>query len=249
MKLLFSVFLFLLSLQTFAQDKVDFTYAKDFPKILELTKQESSPLYYPALLNRYQQGDTSLTHYEVLALQIGYTNNENYWPYQDIDLEREIWKFNEQRQYDAAIKACDSLFSRNPFSLLAAREKSYAFHKLGVRDSADFYYTRFDALVRSNLATGDGNSYETSWFVLSPADGKWIIELAFRKNICSMGSGRDSQGNFHDILGLELNDEEDKEKQLDDDCLNVYFNIAHAAKRMFGKEGGEKIKELLKEDN
>lgn len=118
---------------------------------------------------------------------------------------------------------------KNPFNLLANREKSYAFRKLSAPDSAQIYINRFDLVALSDLSTGDGLSYESSWFVLSPADGQWIIRLAFQEDICFMGSGRDSDGNFHDILGIQFEDSEE--------CTNLFFNIEHAASRMFGPEG------------
>lgn len=84
-------------------------------------------------------------------------------------------------------------------------------------------------MVSSVLSTGDGTSYESSWFTLSPADGQWIIKLAFRQSICSMGSGRDEDGNFHDILGIQYEDS--------GDCTELFFNIEPASGRMFGPEG------------
>ena len=221
-----------------AQDKIDFKYSRDYHRILELTKSDTSKLYYPNLYKRYIVGDTTLTNYEVLSLQIGYTDNENYWPYQDIETEREIWNLNEEKKYKKAIKSSNTLLSRNPFYMIACREKSYALGKIGQKDSADYYFNRFNQIVLSDLATGDGKSYETSWFVISPADGQWIIKLPLEGKICFMGSGRDKDKNFHDILGYKPDNEVDSQKDgKESDCIHLYFNVQHAVKRMFGKNG------------
>ena len=221
-----------------AQLFIDFNYSRDYNKILALTKKETSGLFYPNLYKRFAAADTTLTNYEVLALQIGYTDNDNYWPYQDVEMEREIWGLNEQKKFKKAIKTCKILLGKNPFNILACREKGYAFNKLGQQDSADYYFYKFNKIVMCDLSTGDGRSYETSWFVISPADGQWIIRLAFHRGICFMGSGRDKDSNFHDILGYHPDDEDQKSevKENSSDCMHLYFNIQHAAKRMFGKD-------------
>ena len=127
------------------------------------------------------------------------------------------------------LKKCDTLLFNNPFSILGNREKGYVLSKTGQIEESKIYENRLDLSVTSVLVTGDGTSYESSWFTLSPLDGQWIIRLMFRKGICSMGSGRDENGNFHDILGIELDDEES--------CPELYFNIEPASNRMFGPDG------------
>ncbi len=225
----------------YGQKQIDFNYNRDFDQILARTKVDTSEIYFEKLFPRFLSGDTSLTNYEMIALQIGYTDNDNYWPYQDISIEREIWSLNEKGDYEIALLKCDTLLSSNPFNLIGNREKSYALRKLNKPDSTQIYINKFDLVVLSDLSTGDGRSYETSWFVLSPADGQWIIKLAFQSGICFMGSGRDDSGNFHDILGVQFEDSEE--------CPHLYFNIEHAANRMFGPEGMKMFEEIEKEDN
>ncbi|WP_224998736.1 DUF4919 domain-containing protein [Cesiribacter sp. SM1] len=219
----------LMSGLAYSQDKVAFDYTNDYGSILKLTKDPNSEIFYDKLFKRFEDGDTTLTNYEMIALQIGYTDNPKYWPYQDISLEREIWDLNEKKEFEKAKSKLDTLLTNNPFSILGHREMSYVYSKLGDKSKADLHFQKFDLVVLSVLSTGDGTSYETSWFTLSPADGQWIIKLAFRQSVCSMGSGRDKNGNFHDILGIQFEDA--------DDCKELFFNIQPAAKRMFGPEG------------
>jgi len=239
MKLRFIIFTLLISTSVFGQERIDFDYSRDYERILAETKVDTSNINFEKLFSRYLRVDSTLTNYEMIALQIGYTDNENYWPYQDIEIEREIWDLNEQGKYKKAIMKCNVLLKNNPFNLIGNREKSYAYRKLGQQDSSKVYINKFDLVTLSCLSSGDGKSYETSWFVLSPADGQWIIKLAFQSSICSMGSGRDNNGNFHDILGIQFKDSED--------CMDLFFNIEHAANRMFGKDGMKMFEELEEE--
>ena len=213
----------------FSQEKIHFDYSKDYDSILKLTKDSNSKIFYNDLIERFEKADSTLTNYELVALQIGYTDNPKYWPYQDISLEREIWSLNEKSEFELSEKKLDTLLSNNPFNILGHREMSYVQSKLGNKEKTDLHYKKFELIVASILSTGDGTSYETSCFTLSPADGQWIIKLAFRQEICSMASGRDDNGNFHDILGVKLEGSED--------CRQLYFNIEPASNRMFGPEG------------
>ncbi len=223
-----TIFSLIITFIIYGQEKIDFDYTKDYDSILKMSKDKTNKLFYNDLFERFQKADSTLTNYELVTLQIGYTDNPKYYPYQDIGLEREIWSLNEKGEFELAKKKLDTLLSNNPFNILGHREMSYVQYKLGNKKNGYLHYKKFELIVTSVLSTGDGTSYETSWFTLSPADGQWIIKLAFRQEICSMSSGSDHNGNFHDILGIKFEDSED--------CKELYFNIEPATKRMFGKQ-------------
>jgi hypothetical protein len=213
----------------YGQDKIDFDFTRDYDSILKMTKDNSNKLFYSDLFERFQKVDSTLTNYELVALQIGYTDNPKYYPYQDINLEKEIWSLNENEEFNLAEKKLDTLLSNNPYNILGHREMSYVQSKLGNKERAHLHYKQFDLILASVMSSGDGTSYETSWFTLSPADGQLIIKLVFQRAICSIGTGSDHNGNFHDILGMKFEDSED--------CIELFFNIEPATKRMFGKNG------------
>lgn len=227
--ILLTILIILTSSLVNGQNKIDFDYTRDYDSILKITKDSKNKLFYNDLFERFQKADSTLTNYELVALQIGYTDNPKYYPYQDIALEREIWSLNEKEEFKLAEKKLDTLLSNNPFNILGHREMNYVQNKLGNKKIADKHYNQFNLIVTSVLSTGDGTSYNSSWFTLSPADGQWIIKLAFQQGICSMGSGKDENGNFHDILGIKFKDSEN--------CKKLFFNIEPASKRMFGKDG------------
>src|ERR1700739_4098558 len=68
-----------------------FNYQKDFKRILYRTKDPKDNLSYEKLLKRFKGDDTTMTDYEVLALMIGFTDNSEYKPYQDLEAERSIY--------------------------------------------------------------------------------------------------------------------------------------------------------------
>jgi hypothetical protein len=219
------------------QNKIDFKFTRDYESILKATKDSKNKLFYDDLFKRFEKADTTLTDYEMIALQIGYTDNPNYWPYQDVELEREIWDLNANKEFDKAKKLLDTLLTNNPFSILGHKEMNYIYRKLGNKELEDIYFKKFNMIVESVLSTGRGTSYESSWFTLSPADGQWIIKIALKQSICFTGSGYDENGNFHDILGISNADT--------DECIKLYFNINPASKRILGKNSLS-IEELVK---
>ncbi|CAG0950478.1 MAG: DUF4919 domain-containing protein [Bacteroidetes bacterium] len=231
--------LLLLSRVSFSQELIDFNYKRDFDKILKESKNKKSPDSYQKLLPRFLKGDSTLTEKQLLTLQIGFTDNKKYWPYTHLKKEREIWLLNDEEKFEEAIVLCDSILNENPFNLLANREKSYALQKLK-RDSFEIFFKRFEMLVNTNLSTGTGFSIDSSWFVLGPADGQLMIVAVFAAKVCYMNSQTDTNGYIHDVLGMKLNDL--------DYCAKLYFNVHHAANRMFSESDKKKMKTLIKED-
>ena len=219
-----------------AQDTFD--YDKDFKKLLNESTKSNSQYNYDHLLRRFLINDTTLTNYELLALQIGHTKTADYKPYNDIEIERAIYDLNASRKNRAALELSNSLQRRNPLSLMMNLEKSYAFHKLGESDSAEVYYERYLQLVHSNLWSGNGDS--KPYFVLGPIDGQIIIERYWQGVIPLMGSGEDDNGNFLDILTMK--DKETEEEK------TIYFIIQHATDTMFSEEDMDKMEQYIKDE-
>ena len=242
-----TLLILLLSSITFGQ-KFMFDYQKDYKKILEQTKDKKSTLQYDKLLNRFQNYDTTLTDFEVLALLIGYTANENFKPYNYLFTEREIYSLNGKDKYQEAISLCDSFLVHVPLSQQAIIEKSYAYRKLEQADSAEFYLWQFKRIMEAMRQSGDGYTPETAFFSLGPADGQNFLRIYASFGIGTMGSGRDKNGNFVDILEALWEDEETGERM----NKKFYFQIQHASQTILdelnlGKKKDKKSKKKKKE--
>ena len=75
-----------------------FNYQRDFKTILEQTKDKTSDLYYQKLLIRFLNNDSSLTRAQTLALMIGFTENQQYKPYEDMGTEQAIFDLKHIRK-------------------------------------------------------------------------------------------------------------------------------------------------------
>ncbi len=231
MKFFLTILTITMALVSFGQD-FEFNYNNDYNKILSQTNDSSSNLFYDKLLNRFNKNDTTLSDYEVLCLLIGYTDNIYFKPYNYLKTEREIYDLNDEGKYNIVIVKCDSFLNFVPVSQQALIEKSFAFHKLGKKDSADFYSWKFQKIMWAMYRSGNGLTPETAFFSLGPADGQNFITKFFRSEIGIMGSGHDKNGNFVDILEIIVKDEKTGEVNK----KKLYFQIEHAVKKMFSPE-------------
>lgn len=234
MKHFLTLILLASSFTAFAQKVPPFNYKNDFNTILGKTKDTTSELSYDKLLKRFTT-NAAMTDYEVLALMIGFTDKPAYKPYDDITVERKIYTLNGEEKYQQALDTANVFLRSHPLSLKVLFEKSYAFHKLDQKDSANYYLTRGRRIISAMNYSGDGKTKESAMFALGPADGQDYIYKELSGNIGTMGSGSDKDGNFLDIL--QVKPESGKPYYL-------YFNIQHATAKMFS---GKSIKDELEE--
>ena len=201
----------------------DFDYHRDFKDLLTKSKDKSSEYYYLKLLQRFNSSDSTLTNKDVIALQIGFTADKNYKPYETIDKEREILGLISDKKYEKAITECDKLLKTNPVNFTALMEKGFACMKLNKPD-ASIHRGRTMKVINSIMWSGDG-TIDRPYFVLSPIDGQTLIRYILGGSIGTMGSGSDKNGYFLDIL----------EMTKDDKTETKYFIIQHATDKMFDK--------------
>lgn len=210
-----------------------FNYKDDFQKVLAKTKDINDKLSYSKLLKRFTASDTTLTDFEVLALLIGFTDKPEYKPYDDLTTEREVYKLNGEKKYQEGLDKANEFLKTHPLSVKALFEKSYSFHKLEKNDSAQYYMYQGQRIFKAMYFSGDGKTTETPTFALGPADGQDYIKKFVGVKIGVMGSGKDKNGNFLDILEVKFEDGQ---------TMNLYFIIQHATDKMFG---GKSIEEEL----
>ncbi len=218
--------LLLLIIPTFLLGQRNFEYKKDFEKILKETKNKDSELYYSNLLERYNKIDTTLTDKQVLSMLIAFTDNEYYKPYSDINFGRNLYKLNDEGKFDEVIKSGTEFLSNHPFDIKTLFEVSYAYFKTDNKITADNYIIKARQIFKAMFYSGDSKSIDTPAFALNPSDGQDFIKKAVGAKIGKMGSGKDDNGYFIDMLEAKFEDGE---------STMLYFIIPHATKKMFEK--------------
>lgn len=230
------IFAICFSGSVFAQ-KFKFNYHTDFKKILKRTQDVNDAWYYPKQLVRFQKNDTTLTSYEVLGLMIGYTVDTNYKPYDDIKIERKVYKLNGDGSFKKALKVGLAFHKTHPLNQMTLIELSYAYFKIGKLDSAKYYGYQYQCIMDAMGESGKGFKPDSAFFSLTPIDGQnFITKYIGGGKIGLMGSEKDSHGYFLDMLEYVPKDRKEG--------IPLYFNIEHAMKvqRKKLKKAMEKLK-------
>jgi len=200
----------------------NFEYARDYPAISRTTGKPANHFFYDSLKNRFTRSSSLLSSEELIALQIGYTQRPEYNPYGDIDLDRTFIRAANWPETDTTVMYGTAYLKKNPVSLSA----TYSLWKVCEtrHDAAlsEKYKAQFQALINAILSTGDG-TVAHPYFVVGPIDGQILIRQYWQATIGVMGSGRDKQRNFLDMLDMTSTDGKSK---------TVNFVIEHAVKRM-----------------
>lgn len=142
----------------------------EWESIIEVTRDEEGPYYWPDLVDRFIQLDESITESDLLMLYYGFATSNRYDPYDDRDTEEEIIQHNQKKRYGAAISLADQLLTENPVSIQAWMEKAFAFSRLGKQDKKQECITRYSQLLGIMFASGKGDSPQNPYFVLSEGD-------------------------------------------------------------------------------
>lgn len=224
-----NVILSLLSLISLTIDaQNNFNYQRDFKPILAMTKADSA-LNYDKLLSRFKANDTSLSKYETLALLIGFTDQPDYKPFDDIDTEKDIFLLNDNSKYDEALEEANSYLATHPVSLRVLKEKSYSLHQLRKKDSANYYMDLVTRIMSAMLFSGNGKTPETAIFSLGLSDGERFAEN-IGMVVASKGTGETKTGLYMQIIDA-ANDEGVHS--------NLFFIIQHARNKISGIDKGD----------
>lgn len=170
MKHLLALFLLAITSLTALSQEVS---APNYREIRNSIQNSKGPLYYPMLMKRYVQNDTTLTLEQYRALYFGYTLQEDYVPYQHeheelYDIRRRIVDTNGDSHVCAdAIRVSQSALDDNPFDLLAIATLTFSYQQL--KDSVN--YNRWNEKQRSLLdaivSSGDGDQESSAFHVIS----------------------------------------------------------------------------------
>lgn len=153
-----------------AEDK-DFE-KPDLKEIYQNIRNYNSHLYYPYLIKRFLNNDTTLTLNELRHLYIGYSFQEDYNPYLVNKHSDEIMELYSQPTHseiecDTIISYAERLLKNFPFDLRQMHLLSYAYNIKGDKDKAQLWTTKMRQLLEAIRSTGNGKSPETAWYVIN----------------------------------------------------------------------------------
>jgi hypothetical protein len=166
-----------------------FNYKKDYKSLLDSSQDPASVYYYPTLLKRFNDNDSTLSNYEVLALMVGHTISPKYKPLEDLEKENEIFELNLGGKYEEALSKGISFLKSRALNLLVFREVAYAYEQqskyyskelqfekaIQYQDSSKYYMSLNDKIMEAMIFSGKGKSPKEPIFSLGLSDGEYFI--------------------------------------------------------------------------
>ena len=143
----------------------------DMEMIRDSVLDRNSTRYYPLLMERYLEGDTTLSLEEYRYLYLGYSFQEGYDPYRISPYGtklREMYANTPvgELDCDTIIKYGQLAVADFPFDLREINMLIYAYKCKGDLSQSSRWEYALRSLIDAILSTGDGESPETAWHVI-----------------------------------------------------------------------------------
>ncbi|HUZ61406.1 MAG TPA: DUF4919 domain-containing protein [Hanamia sp.] len=177
MKLTITILLIISTFSVFGQNNFS-RVNRDSVKFL--ISDQSKDTYYPKLMKRFNDFDTTLTLKDYRLLYYGFVFQKEYSSgfYQD---QREITLLINEKKFALAIKTCDSILQKVPVSLIANYLKGFAIYMIRNTDSNYLRYrTRYSKLREAILSSGNGLTCSTSFKTIFVSDDYEIMYRYFQ---------------------------------------------------------------------
>lgn len=190
----------------------------NYKKIKKAISNKKSELYYPVLMERYLQGDSTFTPNELECLYYGFVFQKNYQPYSTIDAElRDYLKSKptlNDEECKLALEMAKKVLEKNPFRTSAINTVIYCYDQLDSMELIHKYNQMLRMTAIAIINSGNGKSAETAFYV-NEVSHEYLLTSLF--DLLPKGQSLESK-NKHVYDKLELH-----ENQYGLDVL--YFNI------------------------
>lgn len=167
----FVLLMLLLTPNIFAQENQ--FKAPDYNWIKEEIQKKDSKYNYKTQLERFKANDTTFTAEEYRNLYFGYFFQKEYSAFSGADdTHDKLVKYYQSEKIDKSdypkiIKLSNKALQDDPFDLRVMNFLAYVYHLDGNDDMAKKLSIKFQNIITTILATGDGKTCETGFHVLS----------------------------------------------------------------------------------
>lgn len=201
--------------------------APDYEQIKKDINKKDSEFYYPELLRRFQEADTTLGLEQLRHFYYGTATRPEYNPYQ-FDLSKALNEALEKKDLQQAKSIIDRQLAKDPTNLKFYMQKMMVNIDLYGRESEEANSAFFQVymLLSAILSSGDGKTKESAIYVINIADEYAIM---YRLGVTPTSQSlMEHKGQSYDVMELAENEYGLK---------SMYFNITvrkEAMKKLFG---------------
>lgn len=148
--------------------------APDYKSIKKNIENPSSDFYYPKLMERYQNGDSTLTREERRHLYYGYVFHPNYVAvdtsaYNSRLMETLSKESFTSSDYEKLLEDADALLSEDPFNLRALNTKLIVYAQLDNVPEYKKAIQQRKVVLDAIVSSGDGLTKKTAYHVIKVA--------------------------------------------------------------------------------
>lgn len=147
----------------------------DFDLIKSHTQDSTSSFYYPLLIQRFLQFDTTLTEKEFCFIYYGNVFKDNYNPYGTGEDEEKFIQLFRQKNIQEAIPFGQKALIDNPVNLNILYKMLICFHNMGDKTTARKYANLYYGLLEEIYKSGDGRKIESAYVVIKVSDEYQIL--------------------------------------------------------------------------
>ena len=151
------------------------TTAPDNDRIFREIINSQSPYYYPALMLRYEAGDTTLTADDYRYLYYGYAYQPEYKPLEPVKGETQMLSVLEgigedkeptAEEAERVIRYGKEIMQADPFSPRTLNFMTFAYTILGDTVNARIYADKRVKVLKAIEASGSGLREKSPWHIL-----------------------------------------------------------------------------------
>ena len=171
MRFLISIILFISSFCAVSQQvgKIN------FDQIKRNITDKKSQYYYPTLIHRILANDSTLTHKDYKYLYYGSVFQDNYHPYGDSFSKKEFSDIYATGNNQNIIEKGILVLQENPVDIEVTLKVLLAYLAEGDTTMARVYGKKYYSFLDVIYASGDGESMETAYVVVSVSDEYRIV--------------------------------------------------------------------------
>jgi len=190
--------------------------APDYKMIESVTKDSTTAYFYPKLMSRLLEYDSTLTLQDYRCLYFGYIYQKEYKPYWQSSQEKELLQYYQsseikEKDYAKIINLATQSINEFPFDLRQMNYLAYIYHLKGDNQMQKKVSRKFGCIMDAIMSSGDGKTCETAFHVISVGHEYVLLNL-FQFEFKSQSL----TGNC-DYMALKKDDR---------NIEGIYFNIA-----------------------
>jgi hypothetical protein len=173
--------IFMAMLVTLQLQSQHFSYTRvDFKKVRSAVSKEKSSFFYPVLFERYRNGDTTLNREELRHLYYGFTFREDYQPYTVNEADTAVNNLLIKdtlilEDFSDLYSCCREILELHPFSTHHLLTAAIACNRMGHMEEARMYFYKYNSIISTILASGDGATEQSAWSVILVSDEYELI--------------------------------------------------------------------------